>query len=119
MSEKSNASPVGTGLLTLLTVLLVLVLAVFSILTLISARADLSLSRINADTVSAYYEADTSAVRQIQAFDISGKPELAFTVPMTKRQSLSVHVTRNEDSSLKILSWNVVSDGAEGIIIPD
>lgn len=53
MNNKSDTSYVGTGLLTILTVLLVLVLSIFSILTYISARADLSLSRTNADTVSA------------------------------------------------------------------
>ena len=53
MREKGS-SPIGVGVLTVLTVLLVLILAVFSALTYTSARADLALSRTNADTVSAY-----------------------------------------------------------------
>ena len=57
MSEKGN-SPVGVGVLTVLTVLLALVLAVFSALTYVTARADLALSRINAATVTAWYDAD-------------------------------------------------------------
>ena len=70
MSEKGN-SPVGVGVLTVLTVLLVLVLAVFSALTYATAQADLSLSRINADTVTAWYAADAQAAAlldQVEAF---------------------------------------------------
>lgn len=110
--DKSGTSFVGTGLLTILTVLLALVLSVFSILTYISARADLSLSRINADTVSAYYAADTEAVRMVQAFTLSTEPELLAEVPMTDRQSLSIHVARSGDSTPEILSWNVVNVAA-------
>ena len=60
MREKGS-SPIGVGVLTVLTVLLVLILAVFSALTYTSVRADLALSRTNADTVSAYYAADSEA----------------------------------------------------------
>ena len=55
--KDDRGSPVGVGVLTVLTVLLVLTLAVFSALTYTSARADWALSRINADTVTAYYAA--------------------------------------------------------------
>lgn len=53
-----QTSPIGVGVISILTVLLVLCLAVFAALTLSSARADLALSRRNADTVQAYYAAD-------------------------------------------------------------
>lgn len=119
MNNKSDTSYVGTGLLTILTVLLVLVLSIFSILTYISARADLSLSRTNADTVSAYYTADTQAMHMVQEFAAGTEEDLKAEFPMTGRQSLSIHVVRGEDSSLKILSWNVVSSSSEGINIPD
>ena len=46
-----QTSPIGVGVISILTVLLVLCLAVFAALTLSSARADLALSRRNADTV--------------------------------------------------------------------
>lgn len=45
----------GIGVASVITVLLVLTLSVFSALTLSAARADLALSRRNADTVTQYY----------------------------------------------------------------
>ena len=66
--KDDRGSPVGVGVLTVLTVLLVLTLAVFSALTYTSARADWALSRINADTVTAYYAADAEAARLCPAF---------------------------------------------------
>ncbi len=72
------------------------------------------MSRINADTVTSYYAADAKAVRLVQEFALGEEPELTAQVPMTDRQSLSIHVTRNEDSSLRILSWNVISSASEG-----
>ena len=75
MREKGS-SPIGVGVLTVLTVLLVLILAVFSALTYTSARADLALSRTNADTVSAYYAADSEAAGLLDAFRRDTDPEL-------------------------------------------
>lgn len=66
--KDDRGSPVGVGVLTVLTVLLVLTLAVFSALTYTSARADWALSRINADTVTAYYAADAEAARLLSGF---------------------------------------------------
>ena len=71
------------GVLTVLTVLLVLTLAVFSALTYTSARADWALSRINADTVAAYYAADAEAARLLSGFSTGSEEELEATLPMT------------------------------------
>ena len=62
---KKSPPPIGIGVVSIMTVLLVLTLSVFSALTLTSARADLSLSQTNADTVSAYYAADAQAAAKI------------------------------------------------------
>lgn len=51
-----RSAPVGIGVITIITILLVLTLSVFSALTLAAARADLALSRRNAETVTDYYE---------------------------------------------------------------
>lgn len=51
-----QSAPVGIGAASIITVLLVLTLSVFSALTLSAARADLALSRRNAETVRQYYE---------------------------------------------------------------
>ena len=101
MREKGS-SPIGVGVLTVLTVLLVLILAVFSALTYTSARADLALSRTNADTVSAYYAADSEAAGLLDAFRRDTDPELEATLPMTPSQSLY------------ILAWEVVLAREEG-----
>ena len=113
MREKGS-SPIGVGVLTVLTVLLVLILAVFSALTYTSARADLALSRTNADTVSAYYAADSEAAGLLDAFRRDTDPELEATLPMTQSQSLYIHLLREEDGAVSILAWEVVLAREEG-----
>lgn len=108
MREK-GASPIGVGVLTVLTVLLVLTLAVFSALTYTSARADLALSKINADTVTAYYAADAQAAALLEEFQSGPEDELEATLPMTEAQSLYVHLVRDPDGGVRILSWKTVS----------
>lgn len=108
--------PIGIGVITVLMVLLVLTLSVFSALTMTSARADLSLSRRNAETVSAYYAADAEASRQYAAFAEGNEPELESTIPMTEKQSLYLHLTR-ENGEVKVLAWqSVMTDEDDGAV---
>lgn len=102
-----RGAPVGIGLASLFTVLLVLVLAVFSALTLTTARADLALSRINAETAKAYYAADAQAVERYRAFAAGTGAELDEMIPMTQTQALHIHAVRNEDG-IKLLAWQTV-----------
>ena len=92
-----QTSPIGVGVISILTVLLVLCLAVFAALTLSSARADLALSRRNADTVQAYYAADAQAVRCYEAFAAGQEDMLEATIPVTKYQSLYLRLARRAD----------------------
>ena len=108
MSEKGN-SPVGVGVLTVLTVLLVLVLAVFSALTYATAQADLSLSRINADTVTAWYAADAQGAALLEEFEAGSEETLEATLPMTERQSLYVRFQREADGTVTVLDWRTVT----------
>ena len=94
----------GVGVITILTVLLVLTL------TLSSARADLALSRINADTVSAYYTADAQAARLWTDFSAGADGELEEVIPMTDNQHLYVHFIRDEAGTPVIESWTTVTD---------
>lgn len=111
MNEKNAASsPMGVGVITILTVLLVLTLSIFSALTLSSARADLALSRINADTVSAYYQADAQAARLWASFSAGTDPELEEAIPMTENQHLYVHFIRDETGAPVIERWTTVTD---------
>ena len=89
MREKGS-SPIGVGVLTVLTVLLVLSLAVVAALTYTSARADLALSRRNADTVTAYYAADAQAAALYRTFEAGGQAELEATLPVTDHQNRCV-----------------------------
>ena len=121
MSEKGN-SPVGVGALTVLTVLLVLVLAVFSALTYATAKADLSLSRINADTVTAWYAADAQAAALLEEFEAGSEETLEATLPMTERQSLYVRFQRAADGTVTVLDWRTVltetEEAGEGSGLP-
>lgn len=113
MKERS-ASPIGVGVLTVLTILLVLTLAVFSALTYASARADLALSRKNADTVTAYYAADAQARSLRAQFAQGEEAELKATLPMTEAQSLYIHLERDLDGSVRTLAWKTVPADEEG-----
>ena len=106
--KDDRGSPVGVGVLTVLTVLLVLTLAVFSALTYTSARADWALSRINADTVTAYYTADAEAARLLSGFSAGSAEELEATLPMTEAQSLRIHLARRADGTVAVLAWQTV-----------
>ena len=121
MSEKGN-SPVGVGVLTVLTVLLALVLAVFSALTYATAKADLSLSRINADTVTAWYDADAQAAALLEEFEAGSEETLEATLPMTERQSLYVRFQRAADGTVTVLDWRTVltetEEAGEGSGLP-
>ena len=66
MNENRQNPLFGIGGVTLLTVLLVLALTMFAVLTLSSAQADMRLSVKNAQTVEAYYAAD-SRIARLQA----------------------------------------------------
>lgn len=98
-------SPVGVGAISILTILLVLSLAVFSALTFSTARADLALSRINADTVSAYYAADAQAVRLMEAFQAGSQPELEETIPVNDMQNLYIHLVRGQENQIRVEAW--------------
>lgn len=110
--DKRSTPPVGIGVSSILTVLLTLTLAVFSALTLTSAQADLALSRINADTVTAYYAADCEAAQLYKEFAAGDEAELLADVPMTESQVLRVHLVREADG-VRVLAWQTVPLEAE------
>lgn len=109
-SSQSNPSPLGVGVISIVTVLLVLCLTIFSALTLTTAKADLNLSRINADTVSAWYAADAQAARQYAAFAAGANPELEARIPIAGRQFLHLRLARRMDGGVEILAWRAVTE---------
>lgn len=96
--------------MTVITILLALMLAIFSTLTLASARADLSLSQTNADTVTAYYRADARAVELYEAFVLQTGDALDTTIAIHTSQALRIHLVRR-DGTVQILAWQTVPTG--------
>lgn len=102
-------SPIGVGVITLIDVLLVLCLTIFSILTYSSARADLKLSQVNADAVTAYYAADSEAAELYAQFAAGTDAELDTNVSVSDTQQLHIHLTRNADGSVNIVEWKTAA----------
>ncbi len=115
--KNSKSSPIGIGVISIITVLLVLTLSVFSVLTLVSARSDLELSERNAQTISAYYKADNEANKIYDNFVNSEETELITEVVVSERQTLYLHLIKNDDGNTEILEWRtipVMVDGFDG-----
>lgn len=107
--RQKNGSPIGIGIITIFTILMVLSLFTFATLTYVSARADYRLSRLNADTVAAYYEADAKGAELAARFAAGSAAELEQTIPMTDTQLLYIHLIRNADGSVTTLAWRTVA----------
>lgn len=111
--ENTAPSPFGVGIITIITVLLVLTLSIFAALTLSSAKADLALSRINADTVSAYYAADARAAQLYVEFAAGTGAQLEEYLPIDDSQSLYLSLRRITDGDqagkVAIEHWEVVT----------
>lgn len=103
--KRSAASPVGVGVISVITVLLVLTLSLFAALSVATAQADLALSRKNADTVTAYYQADARAAELYAAFAAGEEPSLEVLLPITDQQSLLLRLVRTEEGDVEILAW--------------
>lgn len=106
--KERDSSPVGVGVITVFMVLIVLSLFTFAVLTYASARADYRLSRINADTVAAYYRADAQGAELAAEFSSGTGIELEQYIPMTDTQLLYIHLMRNADGSVTALAWKTV-----------
>ncbi|MPM00135.1 hypothetical protein SDC9_46358 [bioreactor metagenome] len=104
-----DSSPIGVGVITVFMILIVLCLSTFAALTYVSARADYRLSRINADTVAAYYEADARAAKLAAEFAAGSAAELEQTIAMTDTQALYLHLSRKDDGSVAVLAWRTVA----------
>lgn len=102
-------SPIGVGVITLIDVLLVLCLTIFSILTYSSARADLKLSQVNADAVTAYYAADSEAAGLYAQFAAGTDAELDTVVSVSDTQQLHIHLARSAGGSVEILEWKTAA----------
>lgn len=111
--NKKGSAPLGVGIITIFMILVILCLTTFAVLTLSSARADLRLSRVNAETVTAYYEADARAAGLYADFKSENESELEKTLPITDTQSLYLHLARRADGGVTIMAWQVIASNDE------
>lgn len=96
--------PVLTGGMLVLCVLAVASMAVFATLTLVSARADMRLSRENAEFHRAYYEAEYQAALRVNGLQ-KGAGD-AFVIAIDERMALSV-IARDG----AIAEWKLIDTG--------
>ena len=108
-----HSSPFGVGIITIITVLLVLTLSIFAALTFSSARADLALSEINAQTVQNYSAADALAAEHYAQFASGSRESLEDSIPIDENQSLHLHLERDADGRVVILAWETVPETIE------
>ncbi|MBC5730026.1 hypothetical protein INF37_01115 [Pseudoflavonifractor sp. DSM 107456] len=121
--DRRQESPFGVGIITIITVLLVLTLSIFAALTLTTAKADLALSEINAETVQSYYAADREAAQRYAAFASGNETELDEWIPMEGNQSLHITLGRIPSGAMEggvtIEHWEVVASGPDESEIQD
>jgi len=135
-SKRKGRSALGVGITTLITVLVVLLLAVFCVLSLASARSDLKLSKMAAQSTADFYVADGTATTWCAGLDsflvnhqgtsvdwegvlraggykvaVSPEGELfvqeSFTMGSSRK--LTVTVSVNSEGMMTIRQWQTVS----------
>ncbi|MBQ3065831.1 MAG: hypothetical protein IJC98_06320 [Clostridia bacterium] len=114
--NRKHLSPPVVGGISLLVIFSVLCLTVFSLLTISTALAEKRLSDVSANTVSAYYAADSEAERifasirrgEIPADVTVTENRYSYTVPITETLSLQVALLY-ENGGWTVLQWRSVT----------
>lgn len=122
-SEKPP-SVISTGTASLVLIFVMLCMLTFSVLSLVSAQADLRLSRKSAERTRAYYAAENAAndilidilaarKRGLEADAVEGvyltESGCAYEVPLGEDQVLSVELAFAPEGGYDILAWRTVS----------
>ncbi|MDR0501169.1 MAG: hypothetical protein LBG97_08040 [Coriobacteriales bacterium] len=137
-SKRKRRSALGIGVSTLVTILVVMLLATFSVLSLASARSDMHLSQMAAESSHDYYEADTWATRWYAELDarcvsqeelsassrvsilksvgydaslddIDGSVIVNQSFPAGNTRTLQVSIAIEDNGTTSILQWRVVA----------
>jgi len=115
----------NVGVASLVLIFAALCLTVFCTLSLVTASADLKLSRKTAQAIRDYYDADTRCVRvvgrinaamnaggalpeQVRRYEQDGETYLGFSERIDGRQTLEV-LLRSEGDALEVVSWKAVT----------
>ena len=116
MADKKRRFPSIVGGSSLLVIFAVLCLSVFSILTISTAKAQEHFAKVNSESISAFYEADSKA-EEIFATIRSGtlpsgvksnKGIYSYSCMISETLYLQVEVTF-ENGSWNVLRWEAVS----------
>lgn len=96
----------GIGIPSIITILLVLVLAVFSSLTVISAKAELSLAEKTAQNESRYYRADAESERELAALAKQARAldNYCFETAIDDKTALVTTVSMDENGHITALT---------------
>lgn len=96
----------GIGIPSIITILLVLVLAVFSSLTVISAKAELSLAEKTAQSESSYYRADAESERELAALAKRAQAldNYRFETQIDEKTALVTTVSMDENGHITALA---------------
>lgn len=123
--QKPGGSIISTGVTSVVLIFVMLSLLTFSVLSLVSAQADLRLSRKSADRTTDYYEAenranailtglltadDPDAFAAASAVTLTGDGRAVYQVPLGEDQVLAVELTLPADGQpCRIERWQAVS----------
>lgn len=122
-NRRSHRSIISTGTASIVLIFVMLSLLTFAVLSLVSAQANLRLSRKSADRTTAYYEAENAAndilaslLQAVEEGDDARLAEMApdgyasYEVPLGEDQVLAVELALPTDGRpLRITRWQAVS----------
>lgn len=117
MNRKDHAGPPAVGGSSLLVIFAVLCLTIFAMLALSTAQANAKLSDATAQSVAAYYEADSQAEELLAGLRAGqvpagvtalGDQTYSYTCTISETRQLQVTV-RLEGTDYTVLQWQAVS----------
>ncbi|MDD4774448.1 MAG: hypothetical protein PHZ09_12735 [Eubacteriales bacterium] len=108
----NDKSPALSGSLSLVMIFAVLCLTIFAALSLLTSKAELTLTNRWADSVAAYYRADSEATALAASLmsEDSGERRIDYAVPIDENRVLSVRL-RIIGTDIEIQEWKPVHTG--------
>lgn len=130
-NKKKSSSGTSMGVSSILAILVILVLVVFATLSMTTSKADLNLSQKTADSITAFYAADSEAEEKIAEIasvisegadwesklkesgyeiipDNSGNNIIKYIVEIDKNRNLVIEIMATSDGKLTKNRWQVV-----------
>jgi hypothetical protein len=135
MAKKKTFAGTSMGIPSIIAILVLMVLVVFSALSIMTARADLTLSRKASDSLKAYYDADCRAEEIMAEADAAirggssgwqdalredgldvtetdgGQTAVSYVVAIDENRNLNVVLFLSADGALTRHVWQVTPSG--------